>query len=101
MNKAKYDGLPADLKAIMDKNCGQEFAKLAGNMWDNEAVRVLDMVKKRGNTVGAISEEEKAKWIKATEPVQVAWIEQVKAKGLDGAKLIEAAKALVAKYEKA
>ncbi len=101
MNKTKYDNLPADLKAILDKNSGQEFAKLAGNMWDTEAIRVLDMVKKRGNTIGAISEEEKAKWVKATEPVHTAWIEQVKAKGLDGAKLIQAAKVLVAKYEKA
>ena len=101
MNKAKYDELPADLKAVIDKNSGQAFATLAGNMWDTEAVRIIDIVKKRGNTIGAISEEEKAKWIKATEPVHTAWIEQVKAKGLDGAALIAAAKALIAKYEKA
>ena len=101
MNKAKYDALPAVLKTVLDKNSGQEFAKLAGNMWDTEAVRIIDIVKKRGNTISSITEDEKAKWVKATEPVHTAWIEQVKAKGLDGAKLIEAAKALVAKYEKA
>ncbi len=100
MNKAKYDGLPADLKAVIDKNSGMAFAELAGNMWDTEAVRIRDMVEKRGNTITILSAEEKARWIKATEPVYAAWIEQVKAKGLDGAKLIEVARALVAKHSK-
>ena len=34
MNKAKYEGLPADLKAAIDKNSGMAFAELAGNMWE-------------------------------------------------------------------
>jgi hypothetical protein len=77
------------------------FAELAGNMWDNEAKTVSEMVRRRGNTISAISEEEKAKWVKATEPVHTAWIEQMKGKNIDGAKLIETARALVAKHEKA
>ena len=101
MNKAKYDGLPADLKAAIDKNSGMKFAELAGNMWDDAGALVLERVKKRGNTLTTISEEEKAKWIKATAPVAEGWIKQVKDKNLDGGKLIEQAKALVAKYDKA
>jgi TRAP-type transport system periplasmic protein len=101
MNKAKFDGLPADLQAVMDKNSGMAFAELAGNMWDTEAVRIRDMVSKRGNTITAISNDEKARWIKATEPVYTAWIEQMKAKNIDGAKLIADAKTLIAKYDKA
>jgi TRAP-type transport system periplasmic protein len=100
MNKAKYDGLPADLKAVIDANSGMSFAELAGNMWDTEAVRVSGMVRQRGNTITVISEDEKAKWIKACEPVTAAWIEQMKARGIDGAKLIENAKALIAKHDK-
>ncbi|MBX9591387.1 MAG: TRAP transporter substrate-binding protein [Hyphomonadaceae bacterium] len=101
MNKAKYEGLPADLKAAIDKNSGMKFAELAGNMWDDAGALVLERVKKRGNTIITISADEKAKWIKTTEPVIDAWIKQVKEKGLDGGKLIEQAKALVAKYDKA
>jgi TRAP-type C4-dicarboxylate transport system substrate-binding protein len=101
MNKAKYDGLPADLKAAVDKNSGMAFAELAGNMWDTAGAEVLERVKKRGNTLTAISEEEKAKWIKATQPVTEGWVKQVKERNLDGGKLIEQAKALVAKYDKA
>src|SRR6185436_7681116 len=64
MNKAKYESLPADLKAAIDKNSGMKFAELAGNMWDTAGAQVEEMVKKRGNTITAISAEEKAKWIK-------------------------------------
>jgi hypothetical protein len=70
-----------------------KFAELAGNMWDTPARLVLEMVKKRGNTVTTISEDEKAKWIKTTEPVIETWIKQVKDKGLDGGKLLEQARA--------
>jgi len=100
MNKAKYEALPADARAVIDANSGQAFARMAGPMWDNEAVAVSAMVRARpGNTISIISEEEKAKWIAATLPVHAAWIEQVKARGLDGAKLIAEVRALVAKHE--
>jgi TRAP-type C4-dicarboxylate transport system substrate-binding protein len=101
MNKAKYEGLPADLKAVIDKNSGMKFAELAGNMWDDAGALVLERVKKRGNTLSAISADEKAKWIKATAPVIDGWIKQMKDKGLDGGKMVEEARALVAKYDKA
>lgn len=101
MNNAKYNAMPADLRAILDKESGQTFAKLAGGMWDERAVVISEDVKKRGNTVSSITEEEKAKWVKACEPVTAKWIDDMKAKNIDGAKLIAAAKALVAKYDKA
>ncbi len=76
------------------------FADMAGNMWDNEAKTVSAQVRSRGNTITTITEDEKAKWIKATEPVHTAWIEQMKARNIDGAALIAEAKAMIAKYEK-
>lgn len=100
MNKPKYESLPADLKKVIDANSGQAFATLAGGMWDEQAKVVEEMVRKRGNTISAISTEEAARWRKTTEPVTEAWIKQVKDKGLDGGKLIEAARGLIAKYEK-
>jgi TRAP-type C4-dicarboxylate transport system substrate-binding protein len=99
MNKAKYEGLPAELRAVVDKNSGMAFAELAGRMWDAEAVAVVDFVKKQGNAISSISREEKAQWSKATEPVHAAWIDYAKGKGLDGAKLIASARALIAKHD--
>ncbi|MGE3065744.1 MAG: TRAP transporter substrate-binding protein [Hyphomicrobiaceae bacterium] len=101
MNKAKYDSLPADLKQVIDKHSGMAFARLAGNMWDNAGKEVSEMVKKRGNVITAISEDEKARWIKTTEPVISSWVKQMKDKNIDGAKLLETARALIAKHDKA
>ena len=65
------------------------------------ASNVAEVAKRRGNTISTISPDAKAKWIKACEPIAGAWAAQVKGRGLDGEKLIAAAKALVAKHEKA
>jgi hypothetical protein len=59
------------------------------------------MVKKRGNIVTTISEEEKKRWQQATSPVVDAWIKQMKDRQVDGSKLLDTARALLAKYEKA
>lgn len=102
MNRARYDAMPVEARAVIDANSGQAFSRMAGLMWDSEATAVSAMVRARsGNTISTISEEEKAKWIAATSPVHATWIEQVQARGLDGARLIADARALVAKYEAA
>jgi TRAP-type C4-dicarboxylate transport system substrate-binding protein len=101
MNKAKYDGIPSDLRAIIDKNSGTAFADMAGKMWDAEATTVRDMVEKRGNTITVLDEAERKRWEEATKPVHAAWIAEMKAKNIDGQKMIDVAKALVAKYSKA
>ena len=99
MNKDKFAGLPDDLKAVIDKNSGMAFAKQAGKMWDDVGAEVAAKVKASGkNTVSEISEEEKARWVAATQPVRDKWVEDMKGKGADGVALIEQAKALIAKY---
>lgn len=101
MNKPKYESLPADLKKVLDDNSGQAFATLAGRMWDEQAVVVEEMVKKRGNIVTVLAKEEAARWEKATQPVVDTWLKEAKAKGLNGEKLLADAKALLKKYENA
>jgi TRAP-type transport system periplasmic protein len=101
MNLKKYESLPPDLKSVLDANSGQVAATMAGTMWDNEGATVADMVKQRGNTITTLSAQETARWRKVTEPVIEAWLKQMKERGADGGKLLETARALVAKYEKA
>jgi TRAP-type C4-dicarboxylate transport system substrate-binding protein len=101
MNQQKYAGLPAELRKVIDDNSGPAFARLAGNMWDTEAKTVLEMVKARGNTITSIEPAEKARWIKATENVASEWIDQMKGRNIDGAKLIGQMKSLLAKHANA
>ena len=60
MNKAKYEGLPADLKDAIDKNSGMAASEMAGNLWDTMGLPVAEMVKARGNTITVLAEDEKA-----------------------------------------
>ena len=59
------------------------------------------MVKARGNTIHAISDDESAKWQKAVQPVTDKWITDMQAKGIEGGKLLDTTRALIAKYAKA
>src|SRR5690606_7316571 len=101
MNRAKYESLPDDLRKVLDEQSGMALATEAGKMFDDIGAEISEMVKKRGNVISAISEEEKALWIEATKPVIDNWIKEVQGRNIDGAKLLEAAKASLAKYEKA
>lgn len=101
MNKAKYDGLPAELRQVLDRNSGAAFARRAGNMWDNEAKTVSEMVRARGNVITTITDAEKARWVKATEGVAGEWITQMKGRNVDGEKLIAGLKAALAKHANA
>ena len=98
MNKASYDGLPRELKSVIDSNSGQIAAAMAGAMWDQQAVAVANMVVERGDLIVTLLPEAVARWRKATEPVVDAWRKEMKEQKVDGAKLIAAANALLAKY---
>jgi TRAP-type C4-dicarboxylate transport system substrate-binding protein len=97
MNKAKHEALPAELKKVLDANSGMTFAEMAGKMWDDAGATVFEMVKARGNTITTLAEDEKARWQKTTQPVIDTWVKQAK----NGDKLLESARSLLAKYEKA
>jgi TRAP-type C4-dicarboxylate transport system substrate-binding protein len=101
MNKAKYEGLPADLKRIIDANSGQAAASMAGKVWDDQATAVSELVKGRGNTLITLTEDEAARWRKTTDPVVENWLKSAKDRGLDGQKLLDAARAAIKKHETA
>lgn len=101
MNKAKYEGLPGDVRKVIDDTTGMEFATSAGNVWDQAGAEVAKMVKDKGNTILTLSDADKASWMKTCEPITASWIEEMKGKNIDAAGLIESAKTLLAKYEAA
>jgi TRAP-type C4-dicarboxylate transport system substrate-binding protein len=98
MNRARYDALSADNKRVIDANSGLAAASMAGRVWDEQAVTVEAMVRGRNNTVNVLSEAEAARWRTATEPVIANWQNTVRERGLDGARLLESARALIAKH---
>lgn len=98
MNRASYDRLPRELKSVIDSNSGQVAAAMAGAMWDEQAAAVANMVVERGDLIVKLLPEAVTRWRKSTEPVIDAWRKEIKEQKIDGAKLIAAANALLAKY---
>jgi TRAP-type transport system periplasmic protein len=100
MNEAKYNSLPADLKKVIDANSGAEASAWAGEVWDSTIAPGRKSATDRGNVINVLSAAEYQRWVKATESVAQDWIKDVAAKGGDGAKLLESAKALLNQYDK-
>jgi TRAP-type C4-dicarboxylate transport system substrate-binding protein len=95
MNQARYDGLPDDLKAVIDANSGMAIAAEIGRVWDEAEAPGKAAAEARGNRFIDLDAEEVARWKRATEPVIERWLEQM---GAEGPALLADARALVAKY---
>lgn len=91
MNKQKYDGLPADLKAILDKNSGLVLSEALGRVFDETINSTRVKVLKSGAKVNLISNEDLEVFKKTVAPVEEEWIKEITAKGYDGKALAEAA----------
>lgn len=100
MNEAKYNSLPPDLKKVIDANSGAEASAWAGKVWDSTIAPGRKAATDRGNTVTVLSASEYQRWEKATEIVAQDWLKDVAAKGIDGPKLLESAKAMLNQYDK-
>ena len=100
MNKAAYEKLPADLKKVIDNNSGIETAAMFGRAMDEGDKVGREIAVKAGNRVIELDVHETERWRRTASTVESDWINEVKAKGIDGAKLASEARALIGKYQR-
>ena len=100
MNKASYEKLPADLKKVIDNNSGLPAAAMFGRAMDEGDKAGRAIAEKAGNNIVALDVAETQRWRRTAATVETDWINEVKAKNIDGAKLAAEARALIAKYSK-
>ncbi len=100
MNKASYDKLPPDLKAVIDKNSGIETAAMFGRAMDDGDKAGRAIAEKAGNNIVALDLAETQRWRRTAATVETDWINEMKGKNIDGAKLVSEARSLIAKYQK-
>ncbi|ALI55554.1 TRAP transporter substrate-binding protein [Celeribacter marinus] len=93
MNKAKYDSLADDLKAVIDANSGAMASEWSGAAYDRGDEDGLDEIAASDNTIAVLSEEETAKIRALGEDVTAEWIADMTAKGFDGQQLVDDAHA--------
>ena len=96
MNLDKYNGLPDDLKAIIDENSGVETARVFGAVMDAGDSVGLKIALEAGNNIVQLDEAETARWQEAAQPTIDQWFTDMEAAGIDGKALHEQAMALVA-----
>jgi TRAP-type C4-dicarboxylate transport system substrate-binding protein len=100
MNKAKYDSLPADLKAVIDKNSGRELSAFLGKTQSGNDAPGKEKMIAGGHTITVIQKTELDVWKKASDSIDDEWVADMNKRGLDGSGLFKDAQALIKKYTK-
>jgi TRAP-type C4-dicarboxylate transport system substrate-binding protein len=100
MNKASYEKLPPDLKKVIDANSGIETAAMFGRAMDEGDKAGRAIAEKAGNNIVALDTAETQRWRRTAATVETDWVNEMKGKNVDGAKLVSEARALIAKYQR-
>ena len=96
MNKAKYDALPDDLRAILDAEAGDKLSAFAAEVMEAYDKPGRDIAVAAGNNIIELDEAEVARWKEAAQPVINRWVAEMDGQGIDGQALIDQAKKLIA-----
>lgn len=98
MNKARWDGLPDDIKKAFRDASGAEWWAKVGEIWRASDDFGIKMAVDSGNEHVVLTEEETNAFRDKLEPVVKRWVDEVTAQGIDGAGLVEKARAGIAKH---
>jgi TRAP-type C4-dicarboxylate transport system substrate-binding protein len=101
MNKAKYESLPADLKAVIDKNSGREFSAYLGTTQEgNDVPSRKIFAETAGYTMTTLPHAELERWKKATSTLDDEWIADMNKRGFQGQAMYDDAVKMIKGYTK-
>ena len=95
MNQAKYDGLPADLRKVIDNNAGSALSQQIGKTWDGSKA-----AQERGNSFYMVPASELDNWVKASAGLYDDWVAELDKRGQPGKQMLAEARELLVKYRK-
>ncbi len=98
MNGAKWSSLPDDIKKAFKDASGPDWWAEVGDIWRASDDFGIDLAVKAGNEHIVLTEEETQAFRDALQPVVKRWVDDVTGQGIDGAGLVEKARALVARH---
>ncbi|MCB1850440.1 MAG: C4-dicarboxylate ABC transporter substrate-binding protein [Gammaproteobacteria bacterium] len=98
MNDARFRALPADLRTVIERNSGPEFAREIGDIYQQAGDAAITAAERRGNRINLLqgAELEQARSRLAT--VVARWRDERTALSIDGAALIAAARSAIASH---
>lgn len=88
MNKEKWNSLPKDIQAIIEK-IDEEWIEKAAVMWQERDEVMRDTLAKKGNQFVELTKEEDARWAALVEPVLADYVKMTKEKGLPGEEALQ------------
>ncbi len=91
MNRKRYEGLPADLRKVLDDTTGLSLSHHGSTDYDKQNTRAVELAKKE-RSVYECSKEEYQKWLAFFAPLIKSEAERVDKLGLPGSKLVQAYK---------
>ena len=101
MNKAKYDGLAPDLKKVIDANSGLATSAWLGKTQQGNDPAGRKTATDRNNTIYQITDADTEAFRKLSSQIDEEWVADMNKRNFDGKKLLETARALIAKHGKA
>lgn len=93
MNPAKYNSLSPDLKKVIDANSGPDASAWVGKVIAEAGRAGRKIAEKHKGTFYTVPAVELKRWEKASQSVTADWMKDVAAKGMDGKKLLDEARA--------
>ncbi len=95
MNEAQWNGLSeADQQAIMSVS-GEDFARRAGRVWDEQDAAGLEAFKAGGMTIRHASAKFEDDLRVRLHSVETSWVEEAAKRGVDGATILEETRRIV------
>ncbi|MFM1991226.1 MAG: hypothetical protein RJA99_4183 [Pseudomonadota bacterium] len=101
MNKAKYDSLPPDLKAVIDRNSGVDASGALGRAQQaGDAPARKIAAEERKNQIVTISGADVEGFRKAADLIDDEWVKDMDKRNFNGKQLLQCAKDLIQKHTK-
>jgi TRAP-type C4-dicarboxylate transport system substrate-binding protein len=102
LNKAKYDGLSAAQKRVMDDHCASNWALRIATPWaDFESSGKAKIAAQPGRSIYALTPNQLAAWRKSAEPVIATWESAVSKAGHDAKAVLDDLKKTAAQHRSA
>ena len=98
MNLDRWNSLPDDIKKAFKDASGCDWWAEVGDIWRAGDDFGISLAVKAGKEHITLTEEETQVFLDTLEPVVNRWVEEVSAKGIDGAALVAKARELIAKH---
>ena len=96
MNKARWDGLPEDIQQAFRDASNRDWVAEVGRIWRASDDFGIKVATDAGNEHITLTQDETAAFETVLQPVVQRWVDEVSAKGIDGAGLVAEARRLIA-----